>query len=178
MTLRVKVNSLQGFKEEDLHFLYKALRLQEDILNSQEFKLQWYALDPKHNKGMSQKEIYGLIMRGYSRFEDLVDYELDYFLTMRQLKKGTLGSTLMSTGRITINSLKFQYWKKSKYGHVYLCSNLFHEALHSQFGFTHPSFPPSWKRKSVPYLGGYLVRDLGERVVKYNYKLSPVANQK
>ncbi len=178
MTLKVKINSLQGFKEEDLHFLYKALRLQEAILNSQDFKLQWYAMSPKHNKGMSQKQIYELIMKGHSRFEDLVDHELDYFLSMRKMKKGTLASTMMSTGLITINKLQFQYWKSIEDGHIYLSSNLFHEALHSQFGFTHPWFPPSWKRKSVPYMGGYLMRNLGERVVKQNYQLTPVAFQK
>lgn len=177
MTLRVKINQMKGFSDVDLHFLYKALRLQEAILNSQDFKLRWLALSPKHNKGMSQQEIYNKIMKGHSRFEDVVDYELDYFLQMYKLKKGTLASTVMSNGVITINKMQFQIWKMQEHGHVYLSSSLFHEALHSQFGFTHPWFPPKWKRKSVPYVGGYLMRSLGEMVVN-GRKLTPLKKDK
>ncbi len=166
MDLKIKINSLEGFSEEDTHLLYKALRLQESILNSQEFKQRWLQAKPKHNKGFSQLQIYNQIMKGQSRFEEIVDYELDYFLRKYKLKRGTLASTAMSTGVIVINLLQFNYWKKLENGHVYLSSCLFHEALHSQHGFTHPWFPPSWKRRSVPYIGGNIVRELGEQVVR------------
>lgn len=172
--LRIKINDLQGLSSNDVYFLYKALRLQKDILNSQEFFLKWIDLRPKHNRGMTQRQIYNLIMKGASRFEDGFDYELDYYLAVRKQKKGTLASTSMSTGKITINRLKFNYWMTNREGHVYLCSTLFHEALHSQIGFTHPWWPPSYKRKSVPYLGGKLVRELGLQVAR-GRKLTPLA---
>ena len=175
--LRIKINDLQGFTSQEVHFLYKALRLQEEILNSQNFKLLWMTLEPKHNNGLKQREIYSLLMQGKSRFEDVLDYELDYTLDKYKLKRGTLATTLMSSGKIILNAMQFSLWQRMEKGHIYLSSSLFHEALHSQFGFKHPSFPFGWKRKSVPYLGGYLMRDLGERV--YNgLKLSPLANVK
>lgn len=172
--LKTKIVSMDGFTSEEANFLYKALRLQDMINNSIEFRLHWYDARPSHNKGLSQKEIYQMWMKGKSRFEETYNYQIEYAIRKYKKKKGTYASTIMENGVIVLNSIHFKYLQLKKYGYIYLSSSLAHEAMHSQFGFK-DSYPN--KRNSVPYTMGNIHRKLGEMHLLSGMRLTRLKNQ-
>lgn len=169
--LRSKIISLEGFESTEINFLYQALRLQDAINNSVEFKTNWMHARPSHAKGLTQAQIYHMWMSGKSRFEDTYNYQVEYALRKYKKKKGTYASTIMETGVIVINSLHFKYLQSKKHGYIYLSSSLAHEAMHSQLGFK-DSYPN--KRNSVPYTMGNIHRKLGEAHLIHGIKLTPL----
>lgn len=169
--LASKITKLKGFTTKEAIFVYKALRLQDAISNSLEFKTLWLNERPSHNKGMRQSKIYELWMKGYSRFDEKYDFQIDYALFKYKKKKGTYASTSMRSGNIILNSIHFKYLMSIKHGHIYLSSSLAHECMHSQFGFL-DRWP--YKRKSVPYTMGNVHRHIGEMHIKDNRQLTPL----
>ena len=169
--LSTKINSINGFNPKELEFLYKALRLQDKINNSLEFKTRWLSAKPSHNNGMRQSEMYELWMSGYSRLSRTYDYQLNYALWKYKKKKGTYASTDMRTGNIFLNSIHYAYLMSKKHGHIYLSSSLAHEAMHSCFGFK-DSWPD--KRNSVPYTMGNIHRKIGEMHLIENQPITAI----
>jgi hypothetical protein len=173
MDLKIKLEALENFTEEERLFFYRAMRVQREVVNSAEFKNQVLNTYFTHTRGDSPMEIYKLLMSGYSNLTQLDDYCLNYFVTMYDSKKkGTLAWTSMSTGKIFVNRLIYKNWMNEPYGAAYCSSSMLHEYMHS-IGYTHPWFPPGSKRKSVPYKIGYICRELGLSHLR-GRKLTPV----
>jgi hypothetical protein len=157
--LEVKIEALNNFSEYEVAFLERTITLKEVVLESNEFKERFLKLRPTQNRGYSQQWIYHQIMNGVSKRSEC-DNDLDFYLTLRDYESNrTLASTSMHTGKISLNRYHYRLWMHSDATHK-LAGTLMHEYCHSM-GFIHRR---NWfgkvDRKSVPYLTGYLVRDL------------------
>jgi hypothetical protein len=172
MSLKIKIDSLNSFNPEEKAFFLRAMEIQREVVNSQEFRIQVIHTSYTHNRGRNSSEIYKEIMSGYSNLTKLDDYTLNYFITMYDSNRGgTLAWTSMSTGKIYVNRYVFKNWMKDEDGLAYCSSSMLHEYIHSM-GYKHPWFPPGSKRKSVPYRIGYICRELGLSILRGN-KLTP-----
>lgn len=158
--------------------LIYALKLQREILNSQEFKYQFINLMCRqkelNGEELTMKEIYDLVLKGKSNLDSTEDHDLDYSITLYEDGSNTIGKTSMSTGKISTNKKYFDRWIKDESFHL-IASHLFHEYLHS-CGFMH-RWDWGRKRQSMVYRAGYLVRDLVKQKME-GRSFSPISNNK
>lgn len=171
--LKSKVLDLDGFNREDAIFVYEALRLIDVAVPTQEYKTRFLSKNLKHDRGMSNKEIFEQQITGWSRFDKVADYCLDFTLRKYRKKKGTYASTSMSTGIIAINSIYFDWCKSRRHGAINLARTLWHEYQHSN-GFKHPWWPRRHYRLSVPHQSGNTLGEVLELHVIQGYNLTPL----
>jgi len=174
--LKSKVLLKEGFSREDAIFTYEALRLIDVGVPTQQYKTRFMAKNLKHDKGMSNLEIFNKQITGWDRFNDKADYLLDFVLYKYKKKKGTYASTNMSNGIIVINSIYFNWCKSRRNGSINLARTLWHEYQHSQLGFKHPWFPRSWYRKSVPHQSGNTLGEVLDLHVLRGHDLTRLPN--
>jgi len=159
MQTTTKIKSLDNASSQEKLLIHKAIVLQQEIINTLNFRMKFESTKFKQNDGLSSLQIYNKVMSGFSNLTKYEDFCLDYSIEVFLGKKGTLAATNMNTFKIFLNKLSFQHWLNNKNGVAYCAGSLFHEYLHTM-GFTHSYLPLGTKRKSVPYLGGAIMRDL------------------
>lgn len=156
--LSIKVHHTNNFTDEQLKKYIEAVRLTEIVLNSERFKKKLLELKFTSNKGMSNQEIYDLMMTGAETLEPVEDNEADVFITMYYKGNSVVGYTYPSTRETWVNSKFF-----NMYNHAEIGCNLVHEWFH-KLGFDHRS---ASEHTSVPYAIGYLVEDCIEELVQH-----------
>ncbi len=157
--LHVKIANMVNFNEQETHFFIRALRVKKIVDNSQEYKQKLLHTKMTQKRGRTNLEVYNHWRSGFSNYDSMVDNDLDYFVTLYPGKKGTLGYTSMSSGKIYINRQYYKYWMNNgDEGISGLIGNLNHEYMHSM-GYIHRGFW-SYKRNSVPYVYGREARYL------------------
>jgi hypothetical protein len=160
--VRLDVHSINGVTPDEKAFIMKVLNVQRKVISSQEFRLRFLQLKPTQTDA-SQQKIYDLILSGKSNWDRIIDNDIDYFITIYDSKNhNTIGFTRMESAKIFTNRWHLRKWMDSGAAGISNASgHFFHEQLHA-IGFRHASrfWDRSYKRRSLPYLGGYLVRDL------------------
>lgn len=155
-----KIDSLSNATEFERLFLQKAIDLQKPVLNSLNLRMKFESTKFYQNDGLSSLEIYEKVISGFSNLTKYEDFCLNYALEMYLGKNtSTIAFTSMEKAKIFVNRLAMNHWMSKPNGVAWCSGSLFHEYLHSM-GFTHKYFPIGTKRKSVPYLGGAIMRDL------------------
>jgi hypothetical protein len=171
----IKLTNVSNFNEARRKKLDEALDLLDRVLASQAFKqgvlnfgysekLNGHTLRRtqfRMNQGLSNQQIYELLLSGKDKFEKEPDglIEVDLALAM-QRHNGVLGFTYPNVVRVWINSWFFDSAKLSE-----IAGNIMHEYCHKS-GFEHEFKSTSLRPYTVPYAIGYLVRDLAARMPK------------
>lgn len=140
--------------------MYSALERLEIILNSKEFRDRVinHTYNGKKtfvdNKGLSNEEIYDVIMEGAEVLNSVVDSELDIDITLYFSNNSVVGYTYPNSERIWVNN---KFFSQNSYGKV--AGNVAHEWTH-KIGFGHDFNRTSSRQYSVPYAVGGIVSDL------------------
>lgn len=154
---------LYEFEKLDEDKVYKAIEIIKKVVASKEFRNRVldYTYDGKKqfldNRGLSNAEIYQILLEGKEDLRAEVDYEMDLELQLYYSWTSTVGYTTPGELRIYMNTKFFDSYTPAE-----VAGNVFHEWTH-KLGFTHASSYSVSRDSSVPYAIGYLIRDLGRQ---------------
>jgi hypothetical protein len=169
--LDIEIHDLKGFNSNETEFFRRSCELLIDVLQSEEFNDRFLAMDPRETNGMSQKQVYDLILSGKDKHQDDADNDLDVIWELygsSTKKSKTVGYTYGSTRRVWTHRWHLKKFMESDYPEARFCAHIGHETMHN-FGFKHRYI----KKKSLVYRTGYLIRELAIESMK-GRKLTPV----
>lgn len=155
----------RNFKKSDKKKVIKAVEILKRVLNSKDFKQrvlnftfngtrQFY-----QNNGMSNLEIYELIMSGQEVLKPIIDHKMNFDLTLYRSWNPfskVKGYTLPDTLRIWIHK---KFFRRSSWTPVDVAANMAHEWVH-KIGFGHDYYYTDDRPYSVPYAIGNIVGDI------------------
>jgi hypothetical protein len=163
--LTVQPMQITGFQGDSLKKMNDALKLLEVVVNSDEFRDR--VINFKNsigvrafasNKGMTNEEIFDSFMEGRETLQPNTPGEMNFFLNLYHKRwSKVIGYTSPETNIININWKFFRNFALSD-----VAGNLAHEWAH-KIGFDHRS---ASERDSVPYAIGYIVEDLGSKMIR------------
>ena len=147
-------------QEEKVH---QAVEIIKNVIKSKEFK--YYVTNYTYqgrkqfndNKGLSNEEIYQILLNGSEELRPDQDFEMDLELELYYSSRNTVGYTNPDTMRIWMNTKYFDVFRPHE-----VAGNVFHEWTH-KLGFDHATTYSEARDHSVPYAVGYLIRDLGKK---------------
>lgn len=151
-----------NFTVQDQQKVEKAIDIIRAVITSPEFKHRIinYTFEGNRafvdNKGLSNEEIYQILLNGKEDLIPEIDYEMDLELELYYSSKNTVGYTYPNTTRIWMNTKYFNVFTPAE-----VAGNIFHEWTH-KLGFDHATYYSVARDSSVPYAIGYLIRDLGK----------------
>ena len=134
------------------------------VVNSQEFKTRVLAheynkaLAFADNEGLSNEEIYNIIMDGAETLNEVIDNEVDLSITLYYEKSSTSGYTYPSEQGIWINDYHYATNSPAK-----VANTVLHEWTH-KLGFSHDFYNTAKRPYSVPYGVGSIIQDLIEEL--------------
>lgn len=151
------------FERLDEDKIYKAIEVIKKVVGSKEFRnrvLDFTYQGKKQfvdNKGLTNAEIYQILLDGKEDLKPEIDHEMDLELQLYYSWTSTVGYTTPGELRIYMNTKFFDSYTPAE-----VAGNVFHEWTH-KLGFTHDSSYSVPRDSSVPYAIGYLIRDLGRQ---------------
>lgn len=155
--------NMVNFPQDQEAKVLKAVELIKKVVSSPEFKerILSHTFDGKKgfvdNKGLSNEQIYQMIMDGSETLIPEKNGKMDVELELYEQSTNTIGYTYPHTSRIWVNTKYF-----NKYTPVQVADNLFHEWMH-KLGFDHEIKYSKSRSYSVPYAIGYLVEELARK---------------
>ena len=169
--LAVKINAAHNFTPVELVKLTNAAKLLERVVNSTEFKDRVLTYKFSSAAGLTNEQIYNLIMSGKEVLSPTEDHEIDIDIMMYYSIKGVIGYTYPNVLRTWVNRRFFKNFSSAN-----IAGNLIHEWAH-KVGFDHDFFNTKQRPYSVPYALGYLVEELGrvpmlEKIISFNAYLA------
>ncbi len=162
--IKVKLMMIQGLNVTGQDKLSQSLAFLEMALNSEEFKAR--VLNFKNqkgekkyssNNGLTNEQIYQLLMDGREILQPNTPGEMNLYIKLynNPLSK-VIGYTTSETNVINVN---YKFFKN--YSPQEVAANLTHEWIH-KLGFDHQS---AKEHDSVPYALGYIVKDLVKKML-------------
>ena len=152
--LSADIHATEGFTKKELAFYLEAIELCVHCINTLEFKLAVLNTEMTLKKGMSNSEIFDLVMSGKDAYNPEPDGDFDLSISLFYKNNSVIGYTYKNTFRTWMNRKFFSF---SDRGKATLASNAAHEYMHN-LGFGHPS--RRYTRREVPYVYGQIVYDL------------------
>lgn len=155
----------ENFDSEGQSKVQKALEAIKVVVESQEFKDT--VLNFKDNKGRTQfvdnngltnAQIYEVILKGSENFRQIDDNTMNLKLSLYYSRRNTVGYTYPDSDTIWMNNKFFASYEVQE-----VSDNLFHEWMH-KLGFDHNN-KATWNY-SVPYGLGYKMEELVGRYLK------------
>ena len=148
----------RNFTNQDKVKLEQAVKLLEAVMNSEEFyqEVMNFKFNTQDDEGMTNQEIYDLLMTGAEVLSGEVDYVMNFDLTMYRSKNPfskVKGYTKPGTNRIWIHS---KFYRRKSWTPIDVAANLAHEWTH-KMGFGHDYKYTSIRPTSVPYGIGSIV---------------------
>lgn len=154
---------LYNFEREDEEKVHKAFDIIKQVVASNEFRKRIlnYTYQGKKqfvdNKGLTNAEIYQILLDGKEDLKPEVDHEMDLELELYYSWRSTVGYTTPGALRIYMNTKFFDPYTPSQ-----VAGNVFHEWTH-KLGFDHDANYSVARDSSVPYAIGYLIEELGKQ---------------
>jgi hypothetical protein len=108
------------------------------------------------NNGLTNAQIYQVILDGAERLQPVVDNEMDLDVELYYEASSTVGYTYSNVSKIFVNTKFFNSYTPAGVAH-----NLTHEWLH-KLGFKHAATYSVSRDASVPYAVGYIVGEIGK----------------
>ncbi|MBS1959155.1 MAG: hypothetical protein JST80_06785 [Bdellovibrionales bacterium] len=170
--LSVQFDSTKNFNQTQMDKLNFARRIVQTVINSAEFKSKvlnfTYGGQQTfvQNGGLSNQQIYDLLMTGAERYpnqtasDHTMNFQLELYTPAWYQSNNVLGYTSLSDPVIHINK---NFYNRAEVFEIAM--NLTHEWCH-KMGFDHDYRSTARRPYSVPYAIGYLVRDLGQSLLK------------
>jgi hypothetical protein len=172
--LLMNIRSAENFTDRQYDKLMEAKALVEMIINSAAFKSRVLnftyngSLEFVQNNGMTNGQIYHYLMSGAERYpfqteaDRMMDFDLKLYKPKWYQSKRVLGYTSRDTSVIHINR---NFFNKAEFNQIAM--NLVHEWTH-KMGFEHDFNRTDRRPYSVPYGVGYIVRDLGNKILGFD----------
>jgi hypothetical protein len=157
--LKVKINSASNFSAVELTKLNAAAVILEAVVNSDKFRELVLGFKFSSVYGLTNEQIYALIMSGKEVLSPQEDHEIDIDVIMYYRWNNVIGYTYPNTLRTWINRRFFK-----KYSAVDIACNLMHEWMH-KVGFDHDYYNTKQRPYSVPYAVGYMIQQLYKEVI-------------
>ena len=161
----IVITELNGFTSEQHDFFLSTCRLLCEIINSDKFKERFLKKKFKETKGLSNQQLYNLIMKGMNGGEKVGDGVLDIIYTLygdEDKRVKTIGYSYKTRNGIWTDRYFVNKWMGEKYGRSKLAGHIFHELMHQLgHGFSHKVH-----KGSFVYEAGYLVRDMVKEKIK------------
>jgi hypothetical protein len=154
---------LFGFERTQEDKALKATEIIKNVIGSSEFRkrvLNFTFQGKKEfvdNKGMTNSQIYELILEAREDLLPVVDNEMDLELELFYTWRDTVGYTTPGALRIYMNTKFFNPYTPSQ-----VAGNVFHEWTH-KLGFEHAQTYSVSRDSSVPYALGYIMGELGKK---------------
>lgn len=155
------VNFLSGFNPSRMEKVTRAMEAIVAVVKTQAFKDAVLSFKNKNgelrfneNRGLSNQQIYELLVSGAERLRPVADQTMDLNLIWYRKNNDTVGYTYASSDRTWING-RFH----DGYTIPQMSRNLFHEWTH-KMGFGHKSRSSSVRRWTVPYGLGRKMEEL------------------
>ena len=154
---------LYNFEAEDEAKVQKAFEIIKQVVASNEFRkriLNFTYQGKKQfvdNKGLTNAEIYQILLDGKEDLKPEVDHEMDLELELYYSWRSTVGYTTPGALRIYMNTKFFDPYTPTQ-----VAGNVFHEWTH-KLGFDHDANYSVSRDSSVPYAIGYLIEELGKQ---------------
>lgn len=155
--------TLTNFESADEEKLQKAIEIIKKVVGSNEFRTRVlnFTYNGKKqfvdNKGLTNAEIYQVILDGKEDLRPEVDNQMDLDLELYYSWQSTVGYTTPGQMKIFMNT-KFFYPFTARQ----VAGNVFHEWSH-KLGFEHAASYSVERDSSVPYAVGYLIEELGKK---------------
>lgn len=155
----------RNFDTRDKAKVNSAVEILKKVVNSPEFKERVLSFSFEgqnqfyQNNGMSNQEIYDLIMSGEEILMPSADHVMNFDLTLYRSWNPfskVKGYTLPDTMRIWINK---KFFRKQSWSEVDVAANMAHEWVH-KIGFGHDYYFTPDRPYSVPYAIGNIVADV------------------
>ncbi|HLT23344.1 MAG TPA: hypothetical protein VKZ84_07870 [Bacteriovoracaceae bacterium] len=153
--------SLTNFNASQEEKVLRAIEMIKKIIRTKEFKervINFTYNGQKRfvdNKGLSNEEIYQILIDGAETLLPEIDNEMDLDLELYTSNfTSTVGYTYPNVLRIWMNTKYF-----NAYSIAQVAGNVFHEWTH-KLGFDHASSYSKSRDSSVPYGLGYIMVDL------------------
>ncbi|HLW57741.1 MAG TPA: hypothetical protein VKY27_10170 [Bacteriovoracaceae bacterium] len=153
--------SLTNFSVSQEEKVLRAIEMIKKIIRTKEFKERVYNFTYNgkrqfvDNKGLTNEQIYQIIIDGAETLIPEVDNEMDLDLELYTSNfTSTVGYTYPHVLRIWMNTKYF-----NSYSIAQVAGNVFHEWTH-KLGFDHASSYSKSRDSSVPYGLGYLMVEL------------------
>lgn len=164
-SLLVKGMEIKGFTGESLDKMEDAMAVLEKIVNSQEFKDRVINFTNsagersfRSNNNLTNEQIYDKFMEGRETLQQNTPGEMNFYLKLYNKPwSKVIGWT---SGDINTIHINYKFFKNFRLADV--AGNLAHEWTH-KLGFGHKS---AKEHDSAPYGIGYIVRELGEKVLR------------
>jgi hypothetical protein len=156
----IKFNNFQVADEEKVH---KAIEIIKKVIGSDEFRnrILNFTYEGKKqfvdNKGLSNSQIYQILLDGKEDLLPEVDHEMDLELELYYTWSSTVGYTTPGVLKIFMNTKFF-----NPYTPTQVAGNVFHEWTH-KLGFDHATSYSISRDSSVPYAVGSLIVELGKK---------------
>jgi hypothetical protein len=158
LTANVELN---GFEDpEDLEKVQQTIDKILIVINTEEFKQRVINFEFEgekkfvDNAGLTNEEIYNVIMSGKEQLKPEVDHEMDLELNLYYSSRNTVGYTYPDVMDIYMNNKFFSYYTHAEAG-----GNIVHEWTH-KLGFEHDFSYTYGRDASVPYAVGYIIEEL------------------
>lgn len=154
---------LYNFSRTDEEKVYKAFEIIKKVIATNEFRDRVYQFTYQgkkqfvDNKGLTNEQIYQIVLNGKENLLPVVDHEMDLELQLYYSIRNTVGYTTPGELKIYMNTKFFYPYTPSE-----VAGNVFHEWIH-KLGFDHSQNYSTARDSSVPYALGYLMRDLGKK---------------
>lgn len=163
--VRIVPQGLSTFTYDEELFALKCVWYLNTVWGSANFRNEVLTTYMAHRNGISHEEIYYIAMSGVSAFDTIQDEALKIFVALYDggKKGGTLGYTVMQTGKIYTSKLYFRKCMVNDEPYN-VAGHWGHEIMHTK------GFKDLWpqKRKSVPYVYGRKTREIGLRLYNGN----------
>jgi hypothetical protein len=156
--------TLINFSDKQKEKMHKAITRIKIAINSVEFKKRVLAHTYKgettfvQNDGLTNEEIYYIIMDAAEELSPQVDNELDLEIQMYYSRKRVVGYTYPNVTKIWVNS---KYFNTNSLAAV--AANVVHEWTH-KLGFGHDYKSTSRRPYSVPYGVGTIIKEIIEQM--------------
>ena len=154
-------SGLTGFNPSQEEKVLKAIEYIKKIVRSKKFKDRVYNFTYNgqkkfvDNKGLTNEQIYQIVINGAETLIPEIDYEMDLDLELYTSNfTSTVGYTYPNVTKIWMNTKYF-----NSYTPAQVAGNVFHEWTH-KLGFDHASSYSKSRDYSVPYGLGYMMVDL------------------
>lgn len=156
--------SLTNFSESQEDKVLRAIEMIKKVMKTKDFKERVYNFTYNgkrqfvDNKGLTNEQIYQILIDGAETLIPEVDNEMDLDLELYTSNfTSTVGYTYPNVLRIWMNTKYF-----NSYSVAQVAGNVFHEWTH-KLGFDHASSYSKSRDSSVPYGLGYLMVELIDR---------------
>jgi hypothetical protein len=157
ITTKLEIIEIQGFTEAQVNHIKNSMISCEVVINHDQFKIDFLhaKFNQYDNKGMTNTEIFNLLLGGSNNYDKAVDNSIGFRLMAYRTTLPTskaVAYTTEATENIYLNTRVLLSRDQCS-----ICGTFIHEYLHN-LGFSHP-VKSRWT-DSVPYMVGDIASDV------------------